>query len=411
METTTRQEGGCDGLLVQISLFGGLSIQIGGQMIKDSSSRGYQLWSLLEYLIAFRHRTIPPEEIYAALWEDNPVDNPASALKNLVYRIRTLLVGYEIPFAKHIILYAGGTYQWNNDIPCVVDTEEFEALHLKAGNSTLPTELRIDYCLRAIGLYTGDFLADSTPKNWIPPVKDYYKSLYFQCVCQVLQLLHTLGRYPEMEAIARQALTVDRHHEAVHRYMLLSFIGQGDGKQAAGHYQQVARLYQQELGVPLPPSLRELYRQIGKVSLSSETDLDVIRQDLRESCPGEGAIYCDYSILKHIYQVLSRWVTRTGQSVFLALLTLADDHGETSPLHCSQRMSALLEVIQANTQHCDVFARFSDCQYVLLLPTASLDQCDLVLERIQTACRKHPHLADIELRASAEPADLDILSY
>lgn len=409
METTKRQEGGYNGLPVRVSLFGGLSIQIGGQMIKDSSSRGYQLWSLLEYLIAFRHRTIPPEEIYAALWEDSPVDNPASALKNLVYRIRTLLLGYEIPFAKRIILYCDGTYQWNNDILCAVDAEEFEELHRKAGNCALPMDLRIDYYLRAIGLYTGDFLADSAPKSWITPVRGYYKSLYFQCVCQVLQLLHTLSRYPEMEAIARQALTVDRHHEAVHRYMLLSLIAQGDGKQAAEHYRQADRLYRQELGVPLPPSLRELYRQISKRSLSTETDLDAIRQDLRESYPGEGAIFCDYSILKHIYQVLSRWVTRTGQSVFLALLTLADDHGEIpQPQHRPQMMSALLRVIQTSTRHCDVFARFSDCQYVLLLPTSSLEQCDLVLVRIQEACRKHPHLADIRLHTNVGLEDSGI---
>lgn len=70
----------------------------------------------------------PPDELVDVLWHNDEIDNPSSALKNLVYRVRTILVSHGIPGAKNIILCQRGTYSWNNALTTTVDIEEFERL-------------------------------------------------------------------------------------------------------------------------------------------------------------------------------------------------------------------------------------------------------------------------------------------
>ena len=143
---------------VRITMLGGFSLTVAGSTINDSSSRARQLWNLLEYLITFRNRDISHEELISALWPDNRIDNPANALKNLIYRIRSDLAENRVPDSMDFILYKRGTYSYNNSLPTLVDTEEFERLIRTAGNLSLPPEERISLYQAALKLYTGDFL-------------------------------------------------------------------------------------------------------------------------------------------------------------------------------------------------------------------------------------------------------------
>lgn len=45
---------------VQVSMLGGFRLQANGHEVDESLNRARQLWNLLEYLIAFRHRDISP---------------------------------------------------------------------------------------------------------------------------------------------------------------------------------------------------------------------------------------------------------------------------------------------------------------------------------------------------------------
>lgn len=397
-----------DNLLIQVGMLGGFSIRIGETVIKDTSSRSSQLWSLLEYLIAFRHKTISPEEIYEALWGEDEIENPASALKNLVYRVRTVFTKAKIPFAKKIITYAGGTYRWNNSIPCVVDVEEFEELQKKAGSLAQPTELRIENYLRAIDLYQGDFLTASGFKSWIMPVSSYYKSVYFRCVFEVLQLLEKEDRFREMETICRKALMVDQFEETAHQYLILSLVRQGQQSQAVAHYKLVTDLFMRELGVQPSASLRSFYRETAKTINSVEIDVGIIQQDLRETESGEGAFYCEYDIFKNVYQILARTATRIGQSIYVALFTVTDSKGGMPDKGLRKKaMEGLFRVIQVSTRRCDVFARFSASQYVVILPTTSMENCDIVKKRIFDTYKEFFPLPDVKLHAAIQMMDLD----
>ena len=144
--------------LIHISMLGEFRVRSGGQQVSESRNRARLLWNLLEYLVAFRHRDVPQEELIGVLWQDDKIDNPSGALKNLVYRIRTVLSSQGISQAKKMILCRRGAYAWNNSLPTVVDVEEFERLVQKAdGEGGRPREQLALY-LEALSFYKGDFL-------------------------------------------------------------------------------------------------------------------------------------------------------------------------------------------------------------------------------------------------------------
>ena len=61
------------------------------------------------------------------------------------------------------------------------------------------------------------------------------------------------------------------------------------------------------------------------------TDLDVIQENLGTGSAGEGhgAYQCEYAVFKRLVQLERRGVERSGDSVYLCLLTVGDRKGRT----------------------------------------------------------------------------------
>ena len=391
----------------KVSMFGGLSITVGDTVIKDTASKSYQMWHLLEYLITFRHKTISQDELIEALWEEDDIENPASALKNLVYRTRSIFAANNVPFAKKMITYSKGSYQWNNHLNCVVDIEQFEELYKKAANITQPLDFRIEKYMAAIDLYKGDLLPASSYKNWVMPVSSYYRSLYFKCVYEVLSLLNEQETFHEMEMICNRALMVDQFDENVHKYLLLALIRQGQQSKAISHYKFVTDLFLHELGVNPSVSMRNIYRQILKTTHTVEIDIGIIKQDLKETDAMDGAFYCEYEVFKNIYQVQVRTASRTEQPIFVCLITLADSQGSIPDGDLRKKaMDGLFKVIQTSTRKYDVFARFSATQYVLLLPTSNFENCNNVLKRIVKQYKQTYRVKSVDINYTIQPLDM-----
>ena len=93
-------------------------------VLNDDNIRSAMMTKLLLYILIHRDQTLGTDEIASALWQEEEVENPAGALKNLMYRLRTLLKQH---FGEgDFILTNRGSYYWNPDIKVVIDAEEFE---------------------------------------------------------------------------------------------------------------------------------------------------------------------------------------------------------------------------------------------------------------------------------------------
>ena len=390
--------------VIDIKMFGRFQIAVGENSIHDSSMRTHQLWHLIEYLIAFRNKTVSQEEIIQALWPDGDIDNPSNALKNLVYRIRSTFARHNISYAKDMIIYQRGSYQWNNSLECVVDAEQFEALY-KAAVSAEGEEQKIELYQKALSLYEGDFLPSSCYESWVIPISSYYHLIFFKCVYAVLELLEKRERYPEIEEICAKVQMIDQFEESVHRYLLKALIKQEKQQQALAHYGFVTDLFFRELGVSPSSEMRELYREMVKSVHDVVIDIGVIQEDLKESGELDGAFYCEYEVFKNLYRLEARTAARTGQSIFVALLTVETDR-VGAILEFKQQsviMDSLFELIQSSLRKGDVFAKFSAAQYVLMLPTLTYENCDMVMGRITKRFKQINRSKGVTLRAKIHP--------
>ncbi|MFV0401930.1 MAG: BTAD domain-containing putative transcriptional regulator [Oscillospiraceae bacterium] len=394
--------------LIKISMLGGFRLAVGERSVQDTDNRTRQLWSLLEYLIAYRHKTVSQEDIIRAMWPDNTIDNPANALKNLIYRIRTALTAKGIPKAKEMILYTQGSYCWNNQLDCRVDTEEFEAHCNRAANEELSFEEREKEYWTVLGLYTGNFLPDSGYRSWVVPISAYFRSLYFKSVYAFLeQLLRRPGREEDIQTVCEQALLIDQYEEQIHTYLLTALMRTGKQRQALSHYSYVTDLFFRELGVGPSAAMREVYKEIVKLSQNVEADLISIQDDLRETGATQGAFYCEYEVFKNLYRLEARSAARSGQSIFLSLLTLSGDNPTLSLTLDKQNrvMDALSATIQKSLRKGDVYSRFSASQYVLMLPTLTYENCEMVMNRILKRFRQTCRVKGISVHATIHPLD------
>ncbi len=391
---------------VRITMLGGFSLTVGDKTISDNSNRAHQLWNLLEYLVAFRNRDISHEELISALWPDDDSENPTNALKNLIYRVRTALSDSGIPGSKELILYRRGAYSYNSALPTRVDTEEFETLVRAASDSSLPADQRIQKYLAALELYKGDFLPKSSSEAWVVPLSTYFHSMYLKAVAEVIGLLENSARFEEVIDVCEAAIVVDQLEERFHESLIRAQLAVGRQQKAMAHYEYITGLFYRELGVKPSEALRNLYREIIGSMTHVESDLDTIKEDLRESHEASGPFFCEYEVFRDMYQLEARSASRTGHSVFVALITVTGQDGQPPEMPLlGKAMDKLKAAIHASLRRGDVAALFSPTQYVLMLPTLTFENGQMVLERIIRCFKRENPRLPVLLLHRLQPLD------
>ena len=96
-----------------------------------------------------------------------------------------------------------------------------------------------------------------------------------------------------------------------------------------------------------------------------------------------GACICDFETFKEIYRVQRGVQVRYGLQVFLAILTVAPSQN-TDAAETALMVEQLGDLIHTNLRQCDVAARYTDMQYVVMLSGSG------PLERIKAAFYRIP---------------------
>ena len=377
---------------------------IGDKQVNAGGTRANQIWGLMQYLVAFRRKKLTQEELMDAMWEDGTGD-PAGALKNRVYRIRTAFAKAGAPYAKEVIRLVDGAYCWNNDLPCEIDTELFEQCCTRAGDQSLPVAQRIELYRRAVELYRGDFLPAASFMAWVVPLNRHYHTLYFNSVQALLELYEQTQDYEAMYQVANKAVAIDRFEELPHKYILLSLVSLGRQSQALAYYNQISELFYREMGVGLSEEMRALYQRISQTTQTTRTDLDILREDMREDPKGIcGAYYCEYEVFKSLYRIEARNAGRSGSSTYLGLLGLGGVAGEELPHDLLERgMDLLYRCIMDSLRRGDIFSRCSGSQYVLMLSPITFEDGQMVLTRIEKNFKRMYHSRKARLIRNLQP--------
>jgi tetratricopeptide (TPR) repeat protein len=218
-------------------------------------------------------------------------------------------------------------------------------------------------------------------------------------------LLLKLERVREVLPLCEKAILIDPFEEVVHKLMIFALVRQGRHQEALRHYRYVNDLFYRELGVRPSESMRRLYDKITQAIHNTETDLDIIKESLKEP-EANGAFTCDYEVFKNVYRLEARAASRLGRSVFLGLLTLLDDN-DLAPATdvLTPEMDRLLAVINTSLRKGDVISRFSASQYILMLPNLTFENGQMVLDRIGRRFDVKNRTHGVHLSCTLHPMD------
>jgi tetratricopeptide (TPR) repeat protein len=276
-----------------------------------------------------------------------------------------------------MIISGNGGYSWNNAVRCTIDAEEFETLCKKASSITEKAE-RLELLLRAAELYRGDFLPNSSSEMWVMPLARWYRSLYINCVHELLGLLEEADRQDDAEEICVKALRMDPFDETVLGYHLRSLLSQGKNIEALDEYKRMETMFYDELGVDFSEDLRALYIQIQQTEVREGISLDATLREWLESADFPGAYYCDLSVFKVVYQLEARSTSRSGRTTFIVRF----DAKHEPKAKDGGVMKQLGEAIAETLRKGDLYTRSSSHQYILMLHKLTYENCKMLVNRI-----------------------------
>ena len=367
---------------VSVSMLGGFSMQVGGNVLTDEINRSQKLWNVLCYLIVHRDRDVSQSELVELLWPGENSSNPINALKTLLYRVRSMLEPM-FPQEQSPILSKRGSYSWNPAIECQLDTDRFDALVATARTPGLSDEELMDCYQEMTRLYRGDFLPKQSGNLWVVPLNAHYHAAFLEHVKKYAALLEQHGRFEDMTQLCTRTAELDPLDEEVHILLVRSLIHQGKEQAALEAYERATDTLYRSLGVSPSEELRSLYAAIMDTEKSMETDLAVIQQSLKETATRPGAFVCEYGFFREAYRLEARRAARNGTCVHLALITVSLPGGGMPELGVlNTTMDQLLEILINGLRRGDVVARYSGAQYVVMLPSANYEDATMVMERI-----------------------------
>ena len=368
--------------MITVNTLGKFQITDGEAFVNDDSLRSTMLIKLLIYLLLYRDKTLTTDDISNAIWQDEEIDNPAGALKNLMYRLRKELVAN---FGENdFVLTNRGSYRWNPDVNVVLDIELFEKLINEAKSENIYEQAILKY-EQAISLYQGEFMSKIMEMHWIMTLNTYYHSLYLSSVKGLAELYIKLEKYEELEKLCNDALQYENADEQLYCYQIEARMRNGNVSLALESYEKAREIMEKELGIRKTTILNKVYEELLQMSKGQTAFYinDVI-EDITEENP-EGVFFCGYPVFKEIYRLEARKSARSTEQEHLVLLTIEDkgfDRKEVTEFRVKKAMESLEKVINESLRVGDVAAKYSDSQFIILLPTCTEDLAALVANRI-----------------------------
>ena len=312
---------------IYVQTLGEFSIRIGEKEVSDQSNQSKKPWRLLKYLIVFQKKAISPSELISTIWMDDTGANPNGALKTLMFRSRRLLEPLGISPQK-LLVQQQGSYGWTKEYETVLDADQFEEICSRVLSQANPNEDILELCLEGLTLYKGDFLPNSEYESWVIPTSAYYHSLYQKLVYKTIELLTEREDYSRITSICQNAISIEPFDEEFYYHLVYALYKDGHISQAIEQYNHTTDLFYNEFSISPSQRFKDLYKLIQDSEQNVATNLDVIQETLREEASG-GAFYCEYPVFRDLFQLERRSIERTGDSIYLCLLTLSGLNDKT----------------------------------------------------------------------------------
>lgn len=365
---------------LQITMLGGFSVHLGNKSISDADNRARKIWPLLAYLVLNRHRPVPQDELIDLLWPNSA--NPDSVVKTTLHRLRTMLNALGDQLGYKLIICEGGAYSWNRQFTAKLDIEEFDNLLAKAEKTDDPTQ-QLKFFRQALSLYKGDLL----PKQhgeWLLPLAERYRNQYIALIKRTLPLLMEQHLWEEALQLATAAQRVMPYDDEICRYLLTNMENLGQNQAIIDFYEQYSEAHLTYCDALPGEEVRAIYRratrQVNNCALPLSQLLEQLREPQELSSRNDGALFCDYDFFQDAYRAEARFAATSGTAVHIGLISVNDV--ATTDGRRKSAVTRLQELLCSNLRTCDIIARCSAGQFIVMLPQTSYEDATMLLNGI-----------------------------
>lgn len=401
---------------IYIQTLGSFSVRRGDHVLSAESQKSQKMWELFKYIIANHGKNILPGTIQETLWPDQDYDFSDKAFRTMIFRLRqTLKKGLEEESPIQPIIFSHGCYSWNPEIEYTLDVEEFEKSYLAARhNKGNNLQKALENYQTMMELYKGSYLSESMYTEWTIPLRNHYRHLYLQAMGDYCSLLKEQGDFAAIIEVSRNVILLEPLEEDFHLSLMEALLKKGKVKDARQDYEYITAKLYQELGLRPSAEMRSIYSKITARDNTTRADIDTVQEAMSENrnenmnesteVEGEGPFFCDKKTFQAIYDLEKRRAERSGQSVFIGLLTLETINEAAAETELKKEaLAALKNVIKRSLRKGDVCAPWSDWQLILILPSINMEQTKMVLGRLERAFRERIKQEDVVLRVRHQP--------
>ncbi len=371
---------------LQIGLFGGLSITYEGKTVSIGKNKTSKYIQLLEIVWLSGDEGISRDKLISTLYDREEQSNINNSFNNLIYQMHKQLQKSGLPDSEYIVCRNGVFYTDEN---VEIDSDAVSFINnVKAARETEDQANEILYYKNAFELYKAEFLPELSTQEWVIIKSVQLQKMYAECVV-------TLGTYYENRKDYDSMLKV--YKKASELYpddewqigMINALVGVDNYKEAYRVYNETVRYYTDELGITPSNDLVECYDKMSRQITNMPSKILQIRDDIierRESLDRDdnGAYDCSYPSFIDAYHILSRNMERSGQSVYMMLLTIVDYEGKkiANQTKLDNKNKLLQEAISITLRQGDTYCKYSSSQFLLLLVGTSKESCKVVYRRI-----------------------------
>jgi predicted ATPase/DNA-binding SARP family transcriptional activator len=236
-----------------VRALGAAVVEVGGVEL-TAADWGYAKPRELLFLLA----TSPPltrEQLGGALWPELSRQQLGNALHTALRELRRALGDPEW------VRYSGGRYSFNRARQYGCDVDRFEAA-LAAANRARPPAAALPDLQRAIAAYGGDFLAGMTAGEWAHARRDELRRRFETALFASGRLQAAAGRYQAAVTAFRRAIEHEPLNESAHRELMACWEQLGETARAVKHYEELAALLKDQVGVPPATETTALYERL-----------------------------------------------------------------------------------------------------------------------------------------------------
>ena len=313
--------------ILSVYMLGRFSVEYGGQILSLGRNSSSKLIQLLQIVWLAGEKGVTKDDLAGMLYDRDSLSSLSNSLNNLVYRLRKILAENGFPKSLYVI-NQDGVYFWDRKIPVWVDAREFERLVELGDRKRQREKETFQYYKKAEELYQGELLSAISTENWVIVESLRFKRMYEKAVSWLGDYMKRQKDYPGMYQLYHQAAQVYPFDNwQVGQMESMAYMGRY--KEAFLLYDNTAKRYSEEMGLPPSEKMLECYKTMSRQFVSRPDVLKNIRAELREQEDEKiNAYYCSLPSFIDIYRLAARRSERNGQPFCLMLCTITDYEGK-----------------------------------------------------------------------------------